>query len=131
MSANPRRESLSLFDILNHSSGAPSPAPHHSGGPSPIYDDQPQQQYTEPAESSAVETIKAENEPTNTYPMDAPDLAPVVQVKMETSRDGEFNEDDQELLAAAEVSTFAPGVWKGYTLIVRARLTTMLLHPRT
>jgi len=98
MSSNPRRESLSLFDILNPPSETYAPVAHLPASPGATY----QQQQIEQAEPEPkVADLKAEYVPS----MDAPNVIPMVQVKTEASKDSEFNEDDQELLAAAEVSS--------------------------
>ena len=79
MSANPRRESLSLFDVLNPASKPPSPTlnpvvhhlPEDAGIQSPV---------------QTQDTIST-NEP------------PTVVVKTEPSNQTELDDDDQELLA--------------------------------
>jgi len=100
MASNPRRESLSLFDILNPASETHATVQHHIITPGANY----AQQQSEQAEPTTT-AFKAEHVPLYDQPMDAPSLMPLVQVKTEASREPEFNEDDQELLAAAEVSS--------------------------
>jgi len=98
MSSNPRRESLSLFDILNPPSETYAPVPHL---PASLGATRQQQQIEQAEPEPTAADPKAEYVPS----MDAPSLIPMIQVKTEASRDSEFNEDDQELLAAAEVSS--------------------------
>lgn len=99
MASNPRRESLSLLDILNPSSDTYTPVPQHPTSPGA-------KQETEQSDrtQALAKPITTEYAPLYDQPMEAPSLASVIQVKTEPSRDLEFNEDDQELLAAAEVS---------------------------
>lgn len=100
MALNPRRESLSLFDILNPASETHATVPNRIISPGANHE----QQQSERAEPTATE-LEAEHVPLYDQPMDAPSIIPLVQVKTEALREPEFNEDDQELLAAAEVSS--------------------------
>ena len=79
MSANPRRESLSLFDLLNPASKPPSPT--HT--PSVL---QPPEEVEVPIPPQTHDT-SSNGEP------------PAVVVKTEPSTHADLDDDDQELLA--------------------------------
>jgi len=79
MSVNPRRESLSLFDVLNPVSKPPSPTlnpvVHH------------------PPEDAGAQ------DPAQTHDTTSTNEPPAVVVKTEPSNHTELDDDDQELLA--------------------------------